>query len=157
MAVKRFGFHLSIAGSLSNAPLEARALGYGAFQMFVSSSRSWKSKPLAERDVDEFTMALSLSDSIAFAHMPYNCNPSSPVADVVSKSIELLRENIRRCELLGVRGLVIHVGSHKGKGSGHGVRQTAESLVSVLDGAKHVKLLLENSAGYVNSVGSTFE
>ena len=42
----RLGFHLSIAGSVSNAPKEAVSMDYDAFQIFTTSSRSWKNSEI---------------------------------------------------------------------------------------------------------------
>ena len=64
---------------------------------------------------------------------------------------------MKRADLLGVTFLVIHIGSHKGIGLQKSVKLVAESVNQGLDKSSNVKILLETSAGYKNSVGSKFE
>jgi deoxyribonuclease IV len=155
--MRKFGFHLSIAGSLSNAPNEAKSKGYGAFQMFVSTSRSWKGRKIGGDEAELFRKAVTDSKSTPFAHIPYLCNPASPEEEVISKSKIMLEENVNSCDLLGVKGLVIHIGSHKGKGIEFGMKRVAETVSEVLQRTRGTTVLLENGAGYNNSVGSRFD
>jgi deoxyribonuclease IV len=155
--MRKFGFHLSIAGSLSNAPNEAKSKGYGAFQMFVSTSRSWKGRKIGGDEAELFRKSVADSKSTPFAHIPYLCNPASPEDEVISKSKIMMEENVNSCDLLGIKGLVIHVGSHKGKGIEFGMKRVAETVSEVLQRTKGTTVLLENGAGYNNSVGSHFD
>lgn len=155
--MRKFGFHLSIAGSLSNAPLEAKQKGYGAFQMFAASSRTWRSKQPNQLEIDQFISALRASGSEPFVHLPYLCNPSSPEPEIIEKSVQMLRDNITACASLGIKYLIIHIGSHKGTGAKQGIKTAAGTVGKVLDISPHVTILLENGAGYNNSVGSKFE
>lgn len=43
---KRVGAHVSIAGGVQNAPLNAAASGARAFAMFTKNQRQWQAKPL---------------------------------------------------------------------------------------------------------------
>jgi deoxyribonuclease-4 len=89
--------------------------------------------------------------------MPYICNLSSPKRDVHSKSIRALAENIRECDALGIRYLVAHLGSHLGKGVEFGIGRLCDALGIALQETERVTVLLENSSGYKNSVGSNLE
>jgi deoxyribonuclease-4 len=155
----RFGFHTSVAGALCNAPLEASRYGYGAFQIFASSSRSWKTSPIAVDDAVLFRKYVKSTDTLPFVHIPYLCNPSSPEPEVHRHSAEMLSDNIRRCDSLGISDLVIHLGSHKGKGIKYGIDTAVQTIAAAIDrtGTKKVRILLENGAGYSNSVGSKME
>ncbi len=149
------GFHLSISGDICNAPMGAAASGYSALQLFVSSTRSWKSTKISGDAARRFKAA---SKGIAlFAHIPYLCNPSSPNLDVRDKSKSMMLDNMKSCAILGVPHLVIHIGSHLGKGVQYGIGNTAQMVRSVIDTTEGVEILLENSAGYKNSVGSRFD
>lgn len=155
----RLGFHVSVAGAIYNAPLEASRSGFGAFQIFASSSRSWKPSPLAEGDTILFRNYVKSTDTVPFVHILYLCNPSSPEPEVHRHSAEMLSDNIRRCASLGISDLVIHIGSHKGKGTKYGIETAVNTIATAIDGAgtKKVRVLLENGAGYSNSVGSKME
>lgn len=155
----RLGFHVSIAGAIYNAPLEASRCGYGAFQIFASSSRSWKASPLMENDASLFRSYVKSADAIPFVHIPYLCNPSSPEAEVQMHSKQMLSDNINRCASLDISNLIIHIGSHKGKGMKFGIETAVNTISTALDnaGTQKVRILLENGAGYTSSVGSKME
>lgn len=157
MHMIRLGFHLSIRGGVENAPATAFALGYGCFQLFVSNSRSWKSKSMENSSVLAFKKMASSSNAVAFAHMPYLCNLASPNADVYAKSKHMLADNLARCEVLGIRYLVLHLGSHLGRGYEYGATRISTALSDALPKGGNVTLLLENTSGYTNSIGSTME
>lgn len=148
------GFHLSISGGICNAPIEAAAAGYGAMQLFVSSTRSWQHTKISEEDASRFKELSKDLDIIV--HVPYLCNPSSPNEDVWNKSQHMLQNNLLACEMLKIDSLVVHIGSHLGKGIGYGISRAVKMLGNSIDCARSVDILLENSAGYQNSVGSKF-
>ena len=130
---------------------------YGCFQIFATSSRSWKSKSMNGEDVERFREINRLSHARPFAHIPYICNPSAPDKTTFDKGVGLMEENIERCRKLGIEGVVVHMGSHKGKGIKYGIERVSEALGTALDAADGANILLENGAGYKNSVGSRFE
>lgn len=49
------------------------------------------------------------------------------------------------------------MGSHLGRGTAYGLERATQSISEAIDSVPDVTLLLENSAGYKNSVGSRFE
>ena len=93
-----------------------------------------------------------------FIHTPYLLNLASPRDVVYVKSLKVLKDELHRASKLGVPYIVTHLGSHLGYGKMEGfkriVRAVNHSLSSVEnDGI----LLLENTAGTKNSMGSAFE
>ncbi len=69
-----------------------------------------------------------------------------------------LKEEVKRCDSLGIDYLVTHLGSHMGKGSMFGVGNVAEACNEALDASRgRTVLLLENMAGQKNCVGARFE
>jgi deoxyribonuclease IV len=152
----RLGFHLSIAGSVANAPKEAADKGYTAFQVFTTSSRSWKNSSIDAKDRAEFRRYVGENDLMPFAHVPYLCNPASPNEIVYNKSKEMLINNINNCDSLGIDYLIIHLGSHLGKGVEKGINNICGALSLALDSTENVSILLENGSGYNNCVGSKF-
>jgi deoxyribonuclease-4 len=58
--------------------------------------------------------------------------------------------------MLGIPYLVTHLGSHKGTGEEKGIRRLVDALNKVAETNADVTILLENTAGQKNSVGSDF-
>ncbi len=150
----RFGFHMSIAGSVANAPKEAALHGYPVFQMFTTSSRSWSNSKIDSNASSEFRDMVRRNSLEPFAHIPYLCNPGSPNGDVYSKSRKMLIDNMGNCESLGIKYLVVHMGSHLGKGFDEIGDRLTDTIMHALRRSTSTHILLENSAGYNNSVGS---
>ncbi len=152
----RLGFHLSVSGGVYNAALAAEKHHYGTFQIFASNPRAWEHRKIDDTDAARFREVTRKSGAVPFAHVPYLCNPSSPNPEVLRKSLGMLVGNMESCAQLGIRGLVVHMGSHLGKGEALGLGSIVKTLTSAIDSAPRVRILLENSAGYNNSVGSKF-
>jgi deoxyribonuclease IV len=162
----RIGFHVSIAGGISNSVDNASKIGCGAFQIFSRNPRGWAAKPLVEDDVKNFKTRLaksSLSQDSVLVHMPYLPNLASPDGELYRKSVDTLAAEMHRCALLGISYLVIHLGSHLGKGTENGINQLVKACKYAIEDSLNrqkknvVRILLENMAGQKNSLGSKFE
>jgi deoxyribonuclease-4 len=157
----RVGFHVSISGGISNSVDNARGIGCSAFQIFSRNPRGWAAKPLTADDISLFKGKLSASGidpKATVVHMPYLPNLSGPAGEPYSKSVDTLAGEVGRTGDLGIPYLVIHLGSHMGKGAKSGIDQLANAVNTARDRMKNkVTILLENSAGQKNSIGSQFE
>jgi deoxyribonuclease-4 len=160
----RVGFHVSIAGGISNSVDNARSISCSAFQIFSRNPRGWQAKPLAPDDVSAFKDKMQKSGidrDATVVHMPYLPNLSGPAGEFYTKSVDTLAGEIARAGELGIPYLVIHLGSHMGKGSKAGVDQLVNAVSAARGRSKKkgesVTVLLENNAGQKNSVGATFE
>ncbi|WP_148687058.1 deoxyribonuclease IV [Candidatus Nitrosocosmicus hydrocola] len=166
MALK-LGVHVSIAGGISNSVSNATSIGCTAFQIFSRNPRQWKAKVLGDDEVQRFKEDLrqsSINPDSTIVHMPYLPNLSAPHSEMYEKSVTTLTDEITRCNSLGIPYLVIHLGSHLGKGEKNGISQLVNACQSAFQVYKDkglsknsVKLLLENSAGQKNSIGSKIE
>jgi len=155
----QIGAHVSISGSLDMAVDNAVERECNAFQIFTRNPRSWFAKDLDPDQVKKFKEKLQKSriDRMATcAHMPYLPNLSSPDEDGYQKSIKSMTQEIERCHELGIPYLVTHLGSHKGSGEENGIRRLVGALNKVAETNADVIILLENTAGQKNSVGSDF-
>ena len=155
----QIGAHVSISGSLDLAVDNAVERECNAFQIFTRNPRSWFAKDLDPDQVKKFKEKLQKSriDRMATcAHMPYLPNLSSPDEDGYQKSIKSMTQEIERCHELGIPYLVTHLGSHKGSGEENGMRRLVGALNKVAETNADVIILLENTAGQKNSVGSDF-
>lgn len=153
------GAHVSISGSVDKAVDRARELKCTTFQIFTRNPRGWKAKKLDPDEGEEFRRKMrEYGFKLAVAHMPYLPNISSPVKDTFRKSVASLIEELKRAGELGLPYLVVHVGSHLGKGLDAGIKKAAEAVNTALSKVDNdVMILLENMAGQKNSVGSRFE
>ena len=156
----QIGAHVSISGSIDNAVDNAVVRKCSAFQIFTRNPRSWFAKDLELIEAKKFIEKLKESkiERMAIcAHMPYLPNLSSPEDDGYQKSIKSMIKEIERCDKLGVPYLVTHLGSHKGSGEENGIKRLTDALNKVAETKADVIILLENTAGQKNSVGSDFK
>jgi len=155
----QIGAHVSISGSIANAITNASERECSAFQVFTSNPRGWHAKDLTDDNITNYKNNLSQSNIDRFAtvaHMPYLPNLSSPEISVYEKSIHTMIREVERCDKLGIPYLVTHLGSHKGTGEDKGIQRLVSALTEVAKTNKDVTILLENTAGQKNSVGSDF-
>jgi len=156
----RLGSHMSIAGGVENAVLRGQSVGCEAIAMFTKNNNQWKAKKLTQEDADKFNAALiETGIKPVVAHTSYLINLASPDATLWKKSIASMEDELARCELLGIPYLVLHPGSHMGKGVDWGVKRVSEAFNRI-----HAKLpnlrvmtLLEHTAGQGNHLGHLFE
>lgn len=154
----KVGVHVSIAGSPDLAVDRAKDAGCDVFQIFSRNPRGWGYKPLADEDADRFRAKVKTTGIIPVDHMPYLPNLASPKPEIYDKSVATLTAELSRCGRLGIPYLVTHLGHHLGDGIAGGRTRVIRAISTALDGADHtVMLLLENTAGEKNSVGSSFE
>ena len=151
--------HVSISGTKDQAADRAKELGCQTFQMFTRNPRGWKFKKLDKGEVKEFRRKVELFGfTPVVSHMPYLPNLSSPKKLIYNKSLKSLMAELDRCATLGIPYVVTHLGSHLGKGVDVGLEQIVTAANQALSkNESDVMLLLENTAGTKNSMGSSFE
>lgn len=90
-------------------------------------------------------------------HAPYIINLANNTEDdKYDFSIRFLIEEIKRCESLKIKYLVLHPGSHVGLGVDVGIKNIIFALNKVLENDNSVTILLETMAGKGTEVGSNF-
>jgi deoxyribonuclease-4 len=156
----QIGCHVSASGSIDKAVDNAVERDCSAFQIFTRSPRSWHAKELTKEVIDAFKSKLKSSKIDRFAicaHMPYLPNLATPKNDAFEKSVNTLVSEVERCAQLGIPYLVTHLGSHLGTGEEAGIKKLVEGLTKAGQTKNDVMILLENTAGQKNSVGSDFK
>jgi deoxyribonuclease-4 len=153
------GLHVSIAGSLESAFDRAAELGANTFQIFTRNPNQWKFKPIPDEVSASFRERRRKSGVRRVVdHMPYLPNLASPDRATMKISRSSFDEELKRCDELDIDYLVIHLGSHLGKGIAVGIANVAEACNGALSGSSGKSMiLLENMAGQSHSVGSRFE
>jgi len=159
MSEPMVGLHVSAAGSLDLAFDRAIELGATTFQMFTRNPNQWKFKPIADETVSAFREKRKRSGFARIVdHMPYLPNLASPDRSTMKISRYTLDEELKRCDALGIDYLVVHLGSHLGKGAAVGIANIAGACDQAIAGSEgKTMVLLENMAGQKNSVGARFE
>lgn len=154
-----FGAHVSIAGGIFNAPLNAREIGCEVFQLFTRSPRGGTTPPLNSDTIKLFLANCKLSQQKEwYVHTPYFINFASEKKRVYYGSVNIIREELERASLLGAKYLMTHLGSYKDLGKKKGFAQLIEGLSQALKGyAGQTKFLIEIAAGAGEIIGHNFE
>jgi deoxyribonuclease-4 len=155
-----FGSHLSIAGGLENALLQAREYGMDCVQVFTKNQRQWRVPALTEDQIERWHHQRQQTGiKQVISHDSYLINLASPKADTRQKSIDLFREELSRCEKLAIPYLVTHPGSHMKEGEEPGLKRVAEALDQLHDEMPDLSVTtcLEVTAGQGTQLGYRFE
>ena len=159
--MKYVGAHVSAAGGVENAPLNAHEIGARAFGFFTKNQRQWKAKPLTEKSIKAFRENCERLDYKPFQILPhdsYLINLGHPEKEALEKSRTAFLDEMQRCEQLGLDRLNFHPGSHLNQTSEEKCLKTiAESVNIALDKTRGVTAVIENTAGQGTNMGHTFE
>ena len=99
---------------------------------------------------------INLEDIIV--HAPYIINlANNKEATKYDFSIRFLKEEIKRCEQIGIKYLVLHPGSHVGIGIEEGIKNIIYALNKANEDNKNVIILLETMAGKGTEIGTNFQ
>ncbi len=91
-------------------------------------------------------------------HAPYIINLANKQnIDNYIFSISFLKQEIKRCEELGITKLVLHPGSHVGVGSEEGINNIIAALNDIISEKQSVYICLESMAGKGSECGKSFE
>lgn len=155
----KIGAHVSAAGGIINAPLNAKKIGCETFQVFSRSPQGGPAPELTEEVVAKFKTNMKTNNFDDFViHTPYYINFASTTPRIRYGSISIVREELERGTLLGAKYVVTHLGSTKDAGKTLGFHKTWRALQRILDGYRGTtKLLLELSAGAGDLTGGSFE
>lgn len=154
------GAHFSIAGGLHKAILTASQYGCTALQIFTKNSNQWMERTLTDEDIERFSEARELTGiEIICSHTSYLINLGSPEKSKFNRSIKALKHEIVRSSQLGIPYVILHPGSHMGKGEEKGLQRVALGINRTFDATPETtcRLLLETTAGQGSNLGYTFD
>jgi deoxyribonuclease-4 len=159
--MKYIGAHVSAAGGVENVPGRAHEIGATGFALFTKNQRQWSAKPLSDENIDGFKAECKKfgysMDSI-MPHDSYLINLGHPEKAKLKKSRDAFLIELQRCELLGIKLLNFHPGSHLKKISEQDcLARIAESINIALDETEFVTAVIENTAGQGTNMGFRFE
>ena len=159
--MKRVGAHVSIAGGVENAPLQASSIGAKAFAMFTKNQRQWSAPKLTTSSIDAFRKNCSdggYKPEHILPHDSYLINLGSPDPVKLRNARAAFIDEMQRVESLGLCLLNFHPGSHLNGINEEGCLQLiAESVNMALNATKTVTAVIENTAGQGTNLGYRFE
>ena len=137
------------------------ALSYGAntFMFYTGAPQNTMrytiSDELTKKAYDKMKEYGILLDKI-IVHAPYIINLANPDLEKHNFAINFLKQEVSRCEKLGITKMVLHPGSHVGIGIDKGIELIIDGLNKVLESDNSVCILLETMAGKGSEIGSNF-
>ena len=100
--MKKFiGAHVSAAGGVENAPVNAHEIGAKEFALFTKNQRQWKAAPLTEKSIELFKercKEFGFDMDYVLPHDSYLINLGHPVEENLNKSRNAFLDEMQRCE-----------------------------------------------------------
>lgn len=158
---KFLGAHVSAQGGVSKVFENADAIGAKAFALFLKNQRRWDSKPLEEKEIKKFRELLEKSEISPEHILPHNGylqNLGNADNEKREKSLNAFIDEMERCNLLGLKYINMHPGSHLNEISADEcIELIAEGINTAMKKIPNVTVVLENTAGQGSNLGSKFE
>lgn len=153
------GAHISAAGGVENAPINAAKIGCECYQFFSRPPQGGSGQELTSEVIQNFkNNNQKFGYKNFYLHAPYYINFCSVSDKIYNNSIRIIRDELERGSKLGVKALMFHVGSAKDLTREQGIKKAAQGIKKVLKGYRgSCQLLIENSAGSKNVIGDSFE
>ncbi|MFZ2199411.1 MAG: deoxyribonuclease IV [Microgenomates group bacterium] len=153
---RRIGGHVSCSGGLQNAISNTINIGGNCMQIFAGSPRMWARSLYSTADAQVFrTGVIKFDLNPVYIHALYLTNLASDNPEMLQKSITALTVDMKNSAAIGGTGVVLHIGSHQGRGWEHDRTQVIDAIKQTLEGTpENSILLLENSAGQQGKIGS---
>lgn len=153
------GAHVSAAGGAHQIFARGRAIGAECLQLFTRPPSQWKAAPLTPEAIDRFRQAHHEHGAPpVLAHDIYLNNLAAANDEVRERSLATMVEEVQRGHLLGLDGLVCHLGSHPNRALG--IARYAEAIREILaqtDERAPLPILLESCAGQGTTLGSSLD
>ena len=159
----KIGSHVSMSGKemLLGSVKEAVSYGANTFMFYTGAPQNTARKPVSQLRVEEakeYMKEHHISIDDVVVHAPYIINLANTVKpETYELAVRFLKEEIARCEEIGVSRLVLHPGSHVKAGDEAGLKQIVKGLNEVLREDQKVHIALETMAGKGSEVGKTFD
>ena len=159
----KIGSHVSMSGKemLLGSVKEAVSYGANTFMFYTGAPQNTARKPVSQLRVEEakeYMKEHHISIDDVVVHAPYIINLANTVKpETYELAVRFLKEEIARCEEIGVSRLVLHPGSHVKAGDEAGLKQIIKGLNEVLREDQKVHIALETMAGKGSEMGRTFD
>ncbi|SOV17920.1 apurinic/apyrimidinic endonuclease Apn1, putative [Plasmodium sp. gorilla clade G2] len=155
------GAHISASGGVQNAPINSFNISGLSFALFLKNQRKWESAALTYDNIKQFEencKKYNFDKNFILPHGSYLINLANPDKEKRDKSYMSFLDDIKRCEQLNIKLYNFHPGSTVGQCTvEQGIKNVADCINKAHKETNNVIIVLENSAGQKNSVGSKFE
>lgn len=152
------GAFVSSSGGIFNAIERAEAIEAEAAMTFGSNNRTWRKtvhKPEAVAKFREMHAASSVGE--VWLHNIYLANLATDKPELLEQSIDCVINGMTVADALGVEGVILHTGSHQGRGFEAMLGQVTDALQRIIaQSPGDAVLALENAAGQGGVIGSDF-
>jgi len=135
------------------------AISYGAttFMFYTGAPQNTLRSPINKRIVED-AKKLMIDNNIdidkVVVHAPYIINLAN--TEKYEFAVNFLKQEVKRCEEIGIKYMVLHPGSHVGLGEEVGINNIVNGLNDVLESSK-VTILLETMAGKGSELGCNLD
>lgn len=153
------GSHVSFNKDTQLLGSVKETISYGAntFMFYTGAPQNTKR---SEINVNTLVLANDLmkeydidKDNV-IVHAPYIINLANDTKkESYDFAINFLKQELDRCEMLGIRNMVLHPGSHVGLGEEKALDNIVYALKIVLDKKRYTNILIETMAGKGSEVG----
>lgn len=153
------GSHVSFNKNSQLLGSVEEALKYGAntFMFYTGAPQNTNRCIIDKNNINKAIILMNknyIDYSNVVVHAPYIinlCNENN-----FSFSVKFLQEELKRCNILGIKKLVLHPGSHIGLGENIGLNYIIKGLNEVLDNTNYdVTILLETMSGKGTELGTS--
>lgn len=156
------GSHVSFGSSqLLGATKEALSYNATTFMFYTGAPTNTIRKNIDQeltKEAQNLMRENNIDINNVICHAPYIVNPAN--ASDPSKyafSIEFIRNELKRCDDMGITKMVLHPGSAVGITKEEGLNNIVNALNQVLDGTTKCRILIETMAGKGSECGKTLE
>src|SRR5207253_3709720 len=144
----KIGAHVRSGGGVQNAIDNAVAMGAETIQIFSGAPYAWKRKKYTEAEVEAFKRRTEETRiEPAFIHGLYLVNLASSDDALLARSLDALVGDMTAASLIEAKGVIFHLGSHKGAGYESCFHQVVEYCNKVIEETVDAWLSLENAGG----------
>ena len=157
----KIGSHVSFKKDtqLLGALDEALSYGSNTFMFYTGAPQNTNRVELNSTLTEKALLKLkenNIDIKDIVVHAPYIINLANGDESKYKFSINFLKQECKRCEVLGIDKLILHPGSHVGQGVEVGIKNIISALNEILPGTK-TTILLETMAGKGSELGKTIE
>lgn len=156
------GSHVSFGrDGLFGSVKEALSYGANTFMFYTGAPQNTLRKPIDMKSTEEAWNLMkenNIDINTVICHAPYIVNLANNLDErKYDFSISFLTEEIRRCESMGIKYIVLHPGSSVGIERNIALDNIAFALNEILKQDHSVTILLETMAGKGTEIGCTLE
>ena len=154
---------MSVSGGKHLALVRGKDIECEAIQVFVRNVRSWSSKPLEQKDINDFFKKKEEIKEIwpIITHNSYLINLASQDTEKLEKSYNAMLDELKKAEQLNLEYANMHPGvipkENQDLSSKEAMNQIADQLNKLINATKEVVILLETTAGQGKGLGHKFE